>query len=113
MPYAHLYTDKELLSYQVRAARDAIAAVLEATLGKDPTRCMIQVDTRQPIALCDDKPGCAFLEIRVNGTVSDDTIPLLGTAMKETLSKGLKIDPERIYVNLLQMAEGGMRGDVL
>ena len=112
MPYVHLRTDKPLGEETIRALCQAIIEDLGQHLSKPPERCMVQIDAAQHLAMGDGQSACAFAEVRVRGPIDTAASDAFGAAFKRDVAACLSVEAARVYLHVMEMKNGEIKGAI-
>ncbi|MEG0766341.1 MAG: phenylpyruvate tautomerase MIF-related protein [Clostridia bacterium] len=112
MPYIHLSTDRTLSPAEIQTLYALLSAHASRDLGKPAARCMLHISTGQALAMGDGAANCAFVEARLRGESDAASRAAFAGSLRQALSVALQTQPEKIYINLLEMTEGAVLGSI-
>ena len=108
MPYVHLKVSRPLTEQQIEAARLAIADIMPALPGKTRDNTMIHITGSCALSMGDSGKPCMFLEVRLYKASPEESKKAFVRKAAEALCALFDIEPERMYINMIELNEWGV-----
>ena len=108
MPYVHLKVSRPLSAEQIEAARLAIADIMPALPGKTRDNTMIHITGSCALSMGDEAKPCMFLEVRLYKPSPEENKKDFVKKAAQALCALFEIDPERMYINMIELPEWGV-----
>ena len=102
MPYLHITSNADQTAEEQQLCLAASSKVLAETLGKS-TQYLMTAWTKAEMSLGESATPTAFVEIR-GLRLPDDACELLSPKICETILSTAEIQPERIFINVQDIA---------
>lgn len=110
MPYVHLNVSRPLTAEQIEKARDTIASMMDTLPGKNRDNTMIHIDGGCALTKGDDGKPCIFLEVRLYKASPDENKKAFVQKAADALCAMFEVEPEKMYVNMIELPEWGVGG---